>query len=332
MRWGILGPGRIARSFLTGLAGSATESAVAVGSRDVGRARAAAEEFGVPRAYGSYEDVLGDGEVEAVYVALPNSLHAEWSSRAAAAGKHVLCEKPLAVSALEAEAMFATAREHGVWLMEAFMYRFHPRTLALADLVARGEIGDVRLVRASFGFTVTGTANVRLSADLAGGALMDVGCYPVNAARMLAGPPAAVSAVARWAETGVDETLAATIDHAGGAVSLVSCSLAASHHHTLEVVGSDGIVDVPQAFTPPPDEPATLLVTRGTRNGVTEELSFPPTNQYTAEAEGFAALVAAGHDADLPQVPLLESLDNAATLDALLTSARSGTQVPIYPA
>ena len=139
------------------------------------------------------------------------------------------------------------------------------------------------------------------------------------------------TAVARWADTGVDETLAGTIDHAGGAVSLISCSLAAGHHNTLQVVGTDGIVDMPLAFTPPVDEPATLLVTRGKRNGVTEELSFPPTDQYTAEAEGFAALVAAGHDADLPQVPLVESLDNAATIDALLTSARTRTQIPIHP-
>ena len=332
MRWGILGPGKIARAFLTGLAGSSTEDAVAVGSRDAGRARTVADEFGVPRAYGSYEEVLGDDGVEAVYVALPNSLHAEWTAAAAAAGKHVLCEKPLGASAAEAEQMFSTARDHGVWLMEAFMYRFHPRTLALAALVGAGEIGEVRLVRGSFGFTVAGPGNTRMSAELAGGGLMDVGCYPVNAARMLAGPAVSVSAVARWADSGVDQMLAGTIEHAGGALSSISCGLVASHHHTLQVVGSDGIVDVPLAFTPPPDRPATLLVTRGRRIGETEELSFPPVDQYTAEAEGFAALVAAGHDADLPQVPLVESLDNAATIDALLTSARTQTQIPLYPA
>ena len=186
MRWGILGPGRIARAFLTGLAGSATET-------------------GVPRAYGSYEELLADAEVDAVYVVLPNSLHAEWSKAAARVGKHVLCEKPLGRAAAEVEAMFETARAHGVWLMEAFMYRFHPRTLALAELVARGDIGEVRLLRSSFGFTVTDTANVRLSAELAGGALMDVGCYAVNAARMLAGRPSRVSAVARWTPDGVDD-------------------------------------------------------------------------------------------------------------------------------
>ena len=167
------------------------------------RARAVADDFDVPRAYGSYPDLLADDDgARRCTSALPNSLHAQWSDAAARAGKHVLCEKPLGRSAAEAEAMFEVARECGVWLMEAFMYRFHPRTLALAELVARGDVGEPRLVRASFGFTVTDAANVRLSAELAGGALMDVGCYPVNAARMLAGPVAGVAAAARWADSG----------------------------------------------------------------------------------------------------------------------------------
>jgi len=324
MRWGILGPGRIARSFLTGLAGSATEHAVAVGSRDLDRARAVADDFDVPRAYGSYADLLADDTVEAVYVALPNALHAQWSDAAARAGKHVLCEKPLGRSAAEAEAMFGVARECGVWLMEAFMYRFHPRTLALAELVARGEVGEPRLVRASFGFTVSDTANVRMSADLAGGALMDVGCYPVNAARMLAGPVTGVTAAARWAETGVDVTLAGTLDHAAGALSQVACSLASSHHNAVQLVGTEGVVDLPSAFTPAPDRPSVLVHTSGARGGERREIRFHPVNQYTLEAEGFAALVAAGPEAaaDLPQMPLAESLDNATTIDALLSAAR----------
>ena len=319
MRWGILGPGRISRSFLTGLAGSATEHAVAVGSRALDRAETTARLFEVPRAYGSYEQLLADPEVEAVYVGTPNSVHAHWAIAAARAGKHVLCEKPLGVSRAEAETMFEAAREHGVWLMEAFMYRFHPRTLRLAEIVAAGEIGTPVLVRASFGFAVSDPANVRLSAELAGGALMDVGCYPVNAARMVAGPVRAASATARWQD--VDVTLAGVLDHAGGALSLVSCSLASGRHNELEVVGSDGVIAVPDAFTPPRDRPSTMVVTRGTD---TEEQTFAPVDQYTLEAEGFAALVTGGHDAatDLPQMPLVQSLDNAATIETLLATAR----------
>ena len=319
MRWGILGPGRISRSFLTGLAGSATEHAVAIGSRALDRAEATARQFGVPRAYGSYEQLLADREIEAVYVGTPNGAHAQWAIAAAQAGRHVLCEKPLGVSRAEVETMFAAAREHGVWLMEAFMYRFHPRTLRLAEIVAAGEIGAPTLVRASFGFAVTDPANVRLSAELAGGALMDVGCYPVNAARMIAGPVRAATATARWQD--VDVTLAGVLDHTGGALSLVSCSLVSGRHNELEVVGSEGVIIVPDAFTPPKDRPSTMVITRGAE---TEEQTFAPVDQYTLEAEGFAALVAAGHDAaaGLPQMPLVESLDNAATIDTLLATAR----------
>jgi D-xylose 1-dehydrogenase (NADP+, D-xylono-1,5-lactone-forming) len=319
MRWGILGPGRISRSFLAGLAGSATEHAVAIGSRALDRAKAAAREFGVRRAYGSYEQLLADGEIEAVYVGTPNAAHAQWAIAAAEAGKHVLCEKPLGVSRAEVETMFAAAREHGVRLMEAFMYRFHPRTLRLAEIVAAGEIGAPTLVRASFGFAVTDPANVRLSAALAGGALMDVGCYPVNAARMIAGPVRAATATARWED--VDVTLAGVLDHTGGALSLVSCSLVSGRHNELEVVGSDGVIIVPDAFTPPKDRPSTMVITRGTES---EEQTFAPVDQYTLEAEGFAALVAAGPEAAaaLPQMPLVESLDNATTIDTLLATAR----------
>jgi xylose dehydrogenase (NAD/NADP) len=319
MRWGILGPGRISRSFLTGLAGSASERAVAVGSRELERASAAAQHFEVPRAYGSYEQLLADDDVEAVYVGTPNSVHAEWAIAAAAAGKHVLCEKPLGVSRAEAESMFEAARAHGVWLMEAFMYRFHPRTRRLAEIVAAGEIGTPTLVRSSFGFAVADPGNVRLSASLAGGALMDVGCYPVNAARMLAGPVRSATAAARWQE--VDVTLAGVLDHVGGALSLVSASLVSGRHNELQVVGSDGVITMPDAYTPSKDRPSTLLVTRGTD---VDEQIFAPVDQYTLEAEGFAALVAAGHDAaaDLPQMPLVESLDNATTIDSLLAGAR----------
>ena len=323
MRWGILGPGRISRSFLTGLAASATEPAVAVGSRDLERARKVAEEFGIPRAYGSYEELLADSDVDAVYIGLPNALHAPWSEASALAGKHVLCEKPLGRSAAEVEEMIDVARRAGVRLMEAFMYRFHPRTLRLAELVAAGDLGEVRLVRGSFGFTVTDATNVRLSAELAGGALMDVGCYPVNAARMLAGPLSTAAAVARWAGTGVDETLGATLDHTGGAVSLVSCSLASGRHNEVQVVGTEGVIDVPDAFTPPRDRLSRLRISRGARGDRVEELTFEPVDQYTLEAEGFARLVETG-DENRPQMPLAESLENAATIEALLRSAREG--------
>lgn len=329
MRWGIMSTARIARAFVAALGASETEQALAVGSRDAARAAAFARDLGIPRAYGAYEQLLADPDVEAVYIGLPNRLHAEWSIRAAQAGKHVLCEKPLAVSRAEAEAMFTATRETRVVLLEAFMYRFHPRTLQVKELIDSGAIGQVRLIRAAFGFTVTDPANVRLSADLAGGALMDVGCYAVNFARMVAGcSPQYVDASARWAPSGVDETLTGALTYPDGPIAQIACSLASSHYHHAQVIGSEGGIEIDEAFTPPLDRPARLRIWRGARSAAYEEMEFPPLNQYRLEAEGFSRLVRDGHGAG-PEMPLLETLDNLATIEALLRSAREGRHVEV---
>jgi predicted dehydrogenase len=331
MRWGVISTGRIARAFLDALRPSQSEQIVAVASRDEAKAAAIAREFGVPRSYGSYQALLADPEVQAVYLATPNSLHAEWALRAAQAGKHILCEKPIGVSRDEAIAMFSEARAAGVWLMEAFMYRFHPRTLKIQQLIESGTIGQVRLVRASFGFSVTDRANVRLSAPLAGGALMDIGCYCVNFSRMAAGQaPTRVTASARWGASEVDETLAGTLDYPNGVIAQISCSLVSSHHHMVQVICSDGIIDIEEACTPPPDRPARLRVRCGARMAEVEEITFPAVNQYRLEAEGFSTMVAAGHGQHgLPEMPLVETLDNMATIEALLRSARTGHAVEV---
>ncbi|HMQ30772.1 MAG TPA: Gfo/Idh/MocA family oxidoreductase [Chloroflexaceae bacterium] len=332
-QWGIIGTGRIARKFAQALAGAPGERVVAAASRDEARAETFARELGIPRGYGSYEALLADPEVGQIYLALPNALHAEWAARAAAAGKHVLCEKPIATSAAEAEQMFAAARRHGVWLMEAFMYRFHPQTLRLQELLAAGAVGEVRLVRASFAFSVSDPANVRLSAELAGGALMDVGCYCVNAARMVVGQrPARAFAAATWAPSGVDETLAGTLEYPSGALAQVACSLRASRHHQLQVVGSDGILELDEVFTVPANRPTLIRLVRGAAQDQIELVEVPPAEHFRLEAEGFSALVAAGHGATgLPEMPLAETLDNAATIDALLRSAREGRPVVVAP-
>jgi D-xylose 1-dehydrogenase (NADP+, D-xylono-1,5-lactone-forming) len=314
VRWGILGPGRISRAFLTGLRDSRSERAVAVGSSDPGRAQAVAGEFGVPRWYAGYADVLADPEVDAVYIGLPNSAHAEWTVAAARAGKHILCEKPLARDRAEAESMFAAADEHGVRLTEAFMYRFHPRTLRLAELLATGAVGEVRFVQATFTFTIAGPADIRLRPELAGGALMDVGCYCVNITRLAAGgAPIAVSGLARWAETGVDATFVGTLSYATGLTAQIACSMDMSLHQNAEIIGTTGSIGVPTTFGLRPDQPSTLVLRRPA-DGSTEVIDFPPVNQYRLEAEGFAA--------GLPGMPRAESLDNASTIEALLRSAR----------
>jgi len=321
MRWGVIGTGWVSRTFIAALRESTAARVVAIASRDVTRAAAIAVELGSARAYGAYIDLLADPEVDAVYVGLPNSMHAEWSIACARAGKHVLCEKPLAVSRAEAEAMFTAAREAGVWLMEAFMYRFHPQTLKVQELIAAGAIGQVRLIRAAFTFTVANPANVRLSAELAGGALMDVGCYPVNFARMIAGSaPDHVAAAAHWAPSGVDETLIGSLEDPGPVMAQISRSISASRVQSAQVIGSAGVIELDEAFTPPFDRPTRIRLRRGAE---VEEIAIPPINHYRLEAEAFGRLIAAGHgDHGLPEMPLVETLDNIATIEALLEAAR----------
>jgi predicted dehydrogenase len=324
MRWGVISTGWVARTFINALRESEEARVVAVASRDGERAAALAAEFDVPRAYGAYADLLADPEVEAVYIGLPNSLHAEWTLACARAGKHVLCEKPLATSRAEAETMFEAARDAGVWLMEAFMYRFHPQTLKVQQLIAEDAIGDVRLIRSTFSFTVADPNNVRLSAALAGGALMDVGCYPVNFARMVAGSaPEHVAAVAHWAPSGVDETLAGTLEYPGGVIAQITCSLDASRIHSAQVIGSAGSIELDEAFTLPFDRPTRIRLRHGARGADAEEIEIAPVNHYRLEAEAFEQLVRAGHGAHgLPEMPLIETLDNLATIQALLLAAR----------
>ncbi|NJN15286.1 MAG: Gfo/Idh/MocA family oxidoreductase [Oscillochloris sp.] len=330
--WGIIGTGRIAGKFAGAVAVSSSERIVAAASRDPVKAAAFAEQYGIPRSYGSYAELLADPDLSCIYLALPNALHAEWSIKAAEAGKHVLCEKPLAVSAAEAETMYAAARTNGVWLMEAFMYRFHPQTLKLQELLVSGVIGTVKQVRASFSFLVRdGANNVRLSAELAGGALMDVGCYCVNAARLAVGErPRRAFAAAQLAFSGVDSTLMGTLEYPSGAIAQIACSLESARHHQLQVVGDDGIIEVDAVFTIPADRPTTIRLVRGAAQDAVESITIAPVEHFRLEAEGFAALVSAGHgDHGLPEMPLIETLDNLATIEALLQSAAEGRVVSV---
>lgn len=329
--WGILGTGRIARKFASAVAASASEQVAAVASRDATKAELFANEFSLTRAYGSYEALLADPEVACIYNALPNALHAEWSIAAVKAGKHVLCEKPIASSAAEAVSMFAAAREQGVWLMEAFMYRFHPQTQLVQQLLASGAIGELRLVQSGFSFSVADPQNVRLSAELAGGGLMDVGCYPVNFVRMVLGQaPVRVGALASWSPSGVDISMAATLEYPAGLLATITCGLVAARHQFARIVGSQGFIEVDEPFTLPTDRPTTVRLYRGISDAQVEQFDIPPANHFQLEAEGLSRLVAAGHgDHGLPQMPLNETLDNMATIEALLVSARERRMVSL---
>ena len=253
IRWGILGPGGIARAFAGGVAHSRTGVLVALGARDAAKP-GYAEAFPGARVLAGYDALLADPEVDAVYIATPHPQHAEWAIKAAEAGKHALVEKPLGLSAHEADAMFHAARRAGTFMGEAFMYRLHPQTAKLVELVAGGEIGEVRMIQSSFGFAMPAfDPTHRLYAnDLAGGGILDVGCYPVSMARLIAGAaagrpfldPGKVSGAARIGKSGVDEWAAALLSFPNGIIAEVSCAVSLAQENVLRILGTTGRIEV----------------------------------------------------------------------------------------
>ncbi len=320
LRWGVLSTANIGRAAVNpAIQASRNGSLVAVASRTDAPARDFADKWGIPRHYGSYQELLDDPEIDAVYNPLPNSLHLEWTVRAAQAGKHVLCEKPLALNEAECKEMAAAADANGVKLLEAFMYRFHPRTQKVLEMVRAGDIGDLRVIRSSFTFRLTQPENIRLNPDLGGGALMDVGCYCVNVSRTMAGAePEQVQATANWTDRGVDEEMAGTLRFPGGVLAHFDCSLTMERNEVYEVAGTEGHLQVPSSFLPGRED-ASILHHRG-RSGTTTVV-VPGADEYQLMVEHFADCVLGGH-------PLEYTADEAAlnmrTIEALYRSARDG--------
>jgi D-xylose 1-dehydrogenase (NADP+, D-xylono-1,5-lactone-forming) len=283
-----------------------------VASRDAARADAYAREHGFAKAHGSYEAMLADPEVDAVYISLPNSLHVVWSIRALESGKHVLCEKPLTRIPDEAERAFDVAEREGLVLMEGFMYRHHPQTKRLAALVTDGAIGDLRAVRASFTFNLTREGDVRLDPALAGGSLMDVGCYCVNMVRMLAGEPTELSGAQSVAPTGVDVRFAGVFKHQSGVLSHFDCGFDSPLRQEVEVVGSEGSAFVRTAWLI--DAPGIEL----RRGDTVEWIEIEPLDRYMLQWENFAAAVAG---TEPPLLDRADALGQARTLDSLYRAA-----------
>jgi D-xylose 1-dehydrogenase (NADP+, D-xylono-1,5-lactone-forming) len=341
LRIGILGAANIARAFVDAARASPRVMIRAVASRDPERGRKFADELGIEVAHGSYEALLADPMLDAVYNPLPNNLHAEWSIRAADAGKHVLCEKPLATSAAEARAMFEAARRNSVFVVEGYPYRAQPQTLKLRELLAEGAIGPIQTVHAAFGFPLSDPSNIRMDPALGGGALMDAGSYPVSLVRMIAGErPTRVQAAMRWTGTRVDRTLAGTLEFPSGLLAQIACSFATARHRRCFIVGDAGTV-LTTYFndTGPhgaqrgagPGMPAVLEVTRGSGwDAKRETIETASAKGFLAEAEAFADLVAHGMSHWTGATPE-ESIDIALTLDALAQSARTGVAVQIQP-
>jgi D-xylose 1-dehydrogenase (NADP+, D-xylono-1,5-lactone-forming) len=323
VRWGVLSTANIGRAAVVpALRASTNGKVVAVASRDHERARAFAEANGIPRALGGYEALLEDPGVDALYVPLPNSMHRDWVVRAAEAGKHVLCEKPLALDASECRDMANAAAEHGVKLMEAFMYRFHPRTERVVEAVREGLIGQVGAVRSAFTFRLTRPDDIRLDPALGGGALMDVGCYCVNVSRTVLGEePEEVQAIASWTARGVDDRLAGLMRFPGGAVAHFDCGLTLERCEYYEVAGTDGVLRADAAFLPGTDD-VVLRESRG-RAGSYEH-TIPGADEYRLMVEHFADCVLNDRS---PRWAAEEAAANVRVIEALYRSARAGGAV-----
>jgi predicted dehydrogenase len=321
VKWGILSTARINDLFIAGARQSAAISITAVASRGRERVESYARERGIERAHPSYEALLADAEVEVLYISLPNSMHVDWTIRALEAGKHVLCEKPLSRRAAEVERAFEVAEREGRVLMEAFMYRHHPQTARLIGLIDERAIGRLRLVRGAFSFNASDAANIRLSAALDGGALMDVGCYCVSAARLIAGEPERVSAEQAIGGDGVDVVFAGTMRHPSDVMAHFDCGLALASRDELEVVGEDGslFLDDPWHCR----EPVIELRRAGEP---VERIEIERVDPYLVEAENMSAAIRG------ETTPLLgpdDAIGQARAIEALYHAADGGRTVSL---
>ena len=321
IRWGVLSTANIGiKRFIPGAFASSNGTVHAIASRDGARARDVAAKLRIPVAYDSYEALLSDPDIDAIYNPLPNAMHAHWTIEALRAGKAVLCEKPLAVSSAEARAMIAFANERGVLLMEAFMYRFHPQHERVRAIVDAGEIGEVRAVRTAFTFQLEpfDEANVRLSRPLAGGALMDVGCYCVNAARTIfRREPVWASAQWDFREAyGVEVSLAGILTFADGATATFDCGFRAAGQGSYAIAGAAGQIDVPTAFVPQGETVVRVIV-----GATVREERIAAVDQYALEATEFAGALLERRPLRIPPEDAVATLR---VIEALHRSARAG--------
>jgi D-xylose 1-dehydrogenase (NADP+, D-xylono-1,5-lactone-forming) len=321
MKWGLLSTANINRKLLEGVRGTDEATVVAVASRDRSRAEAFAREHGIERALGSYEELLEDPEVEAIYNPLPNSLHVPWAVRALEAGKHVLCEKPLTRRPTEVEEAFAAAEEAGRLLMEAFMWRHHPQTRRLRELLDEGVIGRLRLIRAAFSFPLRDPEDIRLAGELDGGALMDVGCYCVSGSRFVArAEPERVSAEQVIGGKGVDIALSATLRFPDDVLAQFDCGLSVGHRHELEAIGEDGSLYLADPWH---GRSPGIRLTRGDE---VEAIEIADANPYSHQLENFAR---AARGEESPRLGGEDALAQARTIEALYASADSERAVAL---
>ncbi len=318
VKWGIVSTADINRKVIPGAHASGKVDLVAVASRDQARADAYAAEWEIPRAYGSYDDLLADPEIEAVYISLPNTLHCEWSIRALEAGKLVLCEKQLYRHPDEVAAAFVAADRTGFLLSEAFMYRHNPQTKRLQELVASGSIGELRLVRSVFSYSLYDADNIRLRTDMEGGSLMDVGCYNVSGSRLLGGEPDKAFGEAWFGPSGTDWVFAGTLRFPGDVLATFHCGTALPEHDELEAIGSEGslFLDDPWHCNTP--------VIELRKDGQVERIELEREDSYRLELENLSDAIRGEGELLLARD---DALGQARTLEALHSSATTGSPV-----
>jgi predicted dehydrogenase len=322
----VLGAANFAlRRMIPALSRSTLGDVTAIASRDPARAREAARQTNIPRAFGSYDDLVADPDIDAIYNPLPNHLHVPWTIRAAEAGKHVLCEKPIALTSADVARLIEVRDRTGVLIQEAFMVRHHPRWIAARDLVRSGRIGPIRAVVGTFSYYNDEAANIRNQADLGGGALLDIGCYLINTARMLLErEPIRVAAVIdRDPAFGTDRLTSMLLDF-GGAHAVGTCSTQLVAHQTVQVFGTRGRIEIGIPFNTPPDQPCFLLVDDGSdlSGGGIATITVEACNQYTIQADLFAAAILNRQPAPYP---LEDSLLTLRVIESVFRAGSSST-------
>jgi D-xylose 1-dehydrogenase (NADP+, D-xylono-1,5-lactone-forming) len=320
VKWGIISTANINRKVIPGAHASPKVDLVGVASRDQQRAEEYANKWDIPRAYGSYEALLADPEIEAVYISLPNTLHCEWSVRSLEAGKHVLCEKPMSRHTSEVEEAFAAADKAGRLLSEAFMYRHNPQTKRVQQLVDEGAIGELRVVRSVFSYSLYDRDNIRLRTEVEGGALMDVGCYNVSGSRLLGGEPERVSAEAWYGPSGTDWVFGGTLRFPGNVIGLFHCGTALPEQDELEVIGSEGSLFL--------DDPwhCNVPVIELRREGGVERIEIEKEDSYRLELENLSDAIRGEGE---PLLGRTDAIGQARTLEALHESATKGEPVTV---
>ena len=323
LTWGLISTARINRKLIPAIQTLPGCTLMAVASRSQERADDFATELGIPKAYGSYDDLIADPKIDCVYNTLPNSMHAEWTIKAVEAGKHVLCEKPFTMDAQEATAVADAAGASGKVVMEAFMYRFHPQWERVRRLVDNGDIGELKFIRAQMGGRMDRLDDIRMKPEFGGGALMDIGCYCLNACRQITGAePEWVSATANY-ENDVDVMLAAVMRFPGDVLTEFNCGFRSNPHNDVDIIGTDASIHIAHPWGPGPDEEVTLVINRDNR---IERISVPPADEYEVQVRSFAE--AARGNAQL-RWGVEDAVAQMRSLDVIRESARLNEPVAV---